>query len=39
MTKKELLEAGKDLNSCQGVNFQKFKLAMPELKFETEKFA
>lgn len=39
MTKKELLESGKDMDTCLGVNFQKFKLAVPELKFETEKFA
>ena len=39
MTMNELKEQGKDLSQVKGVSFDKFKLSLPELKFETEKFA
>eukprot|EP00347_Sterkiella_histriomuscorum_P015139 403358172 len=39
MTLKEFKDQGKDLTQCKGVNFEKFKMSLPELKFETETFA
>ena len=39
MTLKELRTQKKDLNECKGVSFDKFKIGVPELKFENDKFA
>ena len=39
ITLNELKDQNRELKQCTGVNFENFKLGIPELTFETEEFA